>query len=159
MKKSILYGFVIAACLLLALPGTALAIGELQVTGGELGTDYTYKSDILTILKDTPLTISGSTTTDRVFVVDGVDADITLNNVNIALTVLSTCAFEIAEGSAGNVNINLVGVNSLQSGDRCAGLQKKRFWCRRWHTNHQRRRFTDRHRWLRRGGHWRRKLR
>lgn len=106
-------------------PITAFAEGELQVTGGESGTDYTYEDGLLTILTGTPLTLSGSTVTDSVYVAPDIDANITLDNVSIELSAANTCAFAIADDSTGDVSITLVGSNLLQSGENRAGLQKK----------------------------------
>lgn len=124
MRKRILYGLGIAAFLLLALPVTASAAGELQVTGGELDTDYTYADSVLTIQTSTPLTISGSTTTDKIVVAENVAADITIDNVSIVHTTESACAFYVNDTYTGDVSITLVGNNQLQSGANCAGLQK-----------------------------------
>lgn len=106
-------------------PITAFAEAELQVTGGESGTDYTYEDGLLTILTDTPLSLSGSTVTDSVYVTPDIDANITLDNVSIGLSAANTCAFAIADDSTGDVSITLVGSNLLQSGENRAGLQKK----------------------------------
>ena len=98
--------------------------GDFIVTGGTSGTDYKYEDNVLTILTDTTLTISGKTTTDRIKVEAGVSANIIFNNVDIQVS--SAPAFEIAENSTGNVTITLAdgSVNTLKGGYMCAGLQK-----------------------------------
>ncbi|MCI5750871.1 MAG: bacterial Ig-like domain-containing protein [Oscillospiraceae bacterium] len=98
--------------------------GDFIVTGGTSVTDYKYEDNVLTILTDTPLTISGKTTTDRIKVEAGVSANIIFNNVDIQVS--SAPAFEIAENSTGNVTITLAdgSVNTLKGGYMCAGLQK-----------------------------------
>ena len=101
--------------------------GDFTVTGGEYGTDYSYENNVLTILKSTTLTISGTTMTDRIEVESGVSANITLDGVNIDVSSLrDTAAFKIADNSTGNVTITLAddSVNTLSSGYKCAGLQK-----------------------------------
>lgn len=51
---------------------------DLTVTGGTIGTDYTFANNIIEILTDTPLTISGATTAEHIEIADGVNANITL---------------------------------------------------------------------------------
>ena len=101
--------------------------GDLSVTGGTENTDYKYENNVLTILTEMPLTISGETTTDRIEVAYGVSANITLAGVNINVSGTSNaCAFKIADDSTGNVTIILAdgSENTLSSGQECAGLQK-----------------------------------
>lgn len=57
--------------------------GDFTVTGGTLGNDYRYADHTLTILSSTPITISGTTTADRIKVANGVAANIILNGVDI----------------------------------------------------------------------------
>ena len=105
--------------------------GAFTVTGGTLGTDYTYADNVLTIISETPLTIKNTnpstSTTDRIEVAEGVSANITLAGVNINVLYMGDrAAFKIADNSTGNVTITLAddSVNTLKSGDNCAGLQK-----------------------------------
>ena len=105
--------------------------GAFTVTDGTLGTDYTYANGVLTIKTGTAITIKNTdpseATSDRIEVADGVFADITLAGVNIVVPYLGdTAAFKIADNSTGNVTITLAddSVNTLKSGDNCAGLQK-----------------------------------
>ena len=107
------------------------ATGDLTVTGGELGTDYTFADGVLTIKTNKAVTIANAdptkATTHRIEVADGVSANITLAGVNINVSSLSdTAAFKIADDSAGNVTITLAdsSKNTLKGGECCAGLQK-----------------------------------
>ncbi len=111
-----------------ATPGEAgRETGDFTVTGGTIGTDYRYADHVLHILTGTPLTISGTTTVDRILVEKGVNADITLKGVSIQIPDGSHVpAFEVAAGSAGNVTVTLAdgSANVLKSGMWRAGLQK-----------------------------------
>ena len=53
----------VLAFLCFGIPGEAAktAAHDLKITGGEYGQDYRYDNNILLILSDTPLTISGTT--------------------------------------------------------------------------------------------------
>ncbi len=127
---------IISTAMLFALHFSAGAetVGAFEVTGGVLNTDYTYADNVLTIISPTPVTISGTTTTDRIEVADGVSANITLAGVNIDLSATSggfdsitgLPAVKIADNSTGNVTITLADgtTNTLKSGYDCAGLQK-----------------------------------
>ena len=119
--------------------------GAFAVNGGEEGVDYTYdeSSGKFSVISPTPLTISmaegvAKTTTDSIFVEDGVSANLTLAGVNIDLshtgeyTTNGTTgtpgapAFQIADNSSGNVSLTLgAGTeNTLLSGAGRAGLEK-----------------------------------
>ena len=101
-------------------------VGDFTVTGGTLGTDYTYENNVLTIKNGASITIRNTepntATTDRIEV-EGNYAYITLAGVNIDVSASeNTAAFKnnnngleitLAEGS----------VNKLISGSNCAGLQ------------------------------------
>ena len=100
---------------------------DLTVTGGTIGTDYTFANNIIEILTDTPLTISGATTAEHIEIADGVNANITLAGVDIDVSGTSMAkALRIAANSTGNVTITLADdtVNVLKSAQYCAGLQK-----------------------------------
>ena len=109
-------------------PVASYTAGAFVVYGGTSGDDYDYSGSVLTVKTTTPLMIknaSASSTTDRIEVADGVSANITLAGVDINVSSLSdTAAFKIADNSIGNVTVNLVGANTLISGNNCAGLQK-----------------------------------
>ncbi len=104
----------------------AEAAGDFTVEGGTPGDDYSYLDGVLTILTGTPLTISGTTTTDKIVVGDGdgdgdgVGANITFRDLSIRHSSADRCAFLIP-GTA-SATITLEGSNTLQSGENCAGL-------------------------------------
>lgn len=88
-------------------------------------TEYDVSQGSVVIETDGEYIITGTTTTNSITVASGVDATITLENVNINVSSIpSASAFRIADDSTGNVTINLVGDNTLTSGAYCAGLQK-----------------------------------
>ena len=100
------------------------------------GTDYTYADNVLTIKSSAAMTISGTTTTDRIEGADGVSANITLAGVNIDVSSQNDkAAFKIADNSIGDVTITLADstTNTLKSGSYSAGLQKKRY---KWFAHH-----------------------
>ena len=95
---------------------------DFTVTGGALGTDYSYTDNALTVLSEAGLTISGNTTRDKIVIADGVTADVTLQNVSIDVGGTDyACAFKVAESAACNLTLN--GMNTLKSGWYKAGLQ------------------------------------
>lgn len=82
----------------------------LMVAGGLEGTDYVYQNNVLTVKSSTPLTISGTTTTDHIEVDKNVSADITLDNVTI------TCPDNHPFGMEGAVvKLTLNGTNTLNA--------------------------------------------
>lgn len=118
---------------------------EFAVSGGTEGTDYRYDtaSHTLHILTAAPMTLSMAegvtqTTTDSIFVEDGVSANLTLAGVKIDLSATGEYssgggtgtpgvpAFQIADNSSGNVSLTLgAGTeNTLRSGAGRAGLEK-----------------------------------
>ena len=116
----------------LAAETTATTEGGLTVSGGVAGTDYTYEDNTLTIKTEKKLTVSGTTTTDKIVVEGGVTANLTLNGVSIAFadgsvttndkeeTGAGTCALSLGEGSI--LNLTLADENTLQSGAGRAGI-------------------------------------
>ena len=88
-------------------------------------TEYDVSQGSVVIETDGEYIITGTTTTNSITIASGVDATITLENVNINVSSTpSASAFRIADDSTGNVTINLVGDNTLISSAGCAGLQK-----------------------------------
>jgi hypothetical protein len=86
---------------------------------------YTYSGGVLTITGNGSYTIgmrSGiSSTVERIVVSSGVEADITLSDVNINVSSINNaCAFDM---TGATVNLTLVGNNVLISGENRAGLQ------------------------------------
>ena len=132
MKKKLLSIFTALVIVLCIAPVTVVAqepTGDFTVTGGTLGTDYTYSNNILTIISTTPLTISGSTTSDRIEVAVGVDANITFAGLNIDASEKGSSAFCIKDVdgvSTGNVTVTIADntTNVLKSAYACAGLSK-----------------------------------
>ena len=131
LRLLIVMAISITALFALGMTAFADTAGDFTVTatnGGELtAEDYTYADGVLTIISDTPITISGTTTADRIEVADGVSANITLAGVDIDVSSqFETAAFKIADDSTGDVNITLADgtINTLKSGAFCAGLQK-----------------------------------
>ena len=115
----------------LAAPGS-----DLVITGGTLGTDYSYAENpassgryALNIIQSGTYTISmamggTTTTTDRIVVASGVTANITLDGVSIDRTsdmsnTISACAFAM---TGATVDLTLVGTNTLKSNSPNAGL-------------------------------------
>lgn len=95
--------------------------GDFTVTGGALNTDYTYENNTLTIKSSTALAVTGTTTTDKIVVAAGVEANITLDGVSIVVSgTENACAFDI-QGNA-KVTLTLTGENTLKSGKWKAGI-------------------------------------
>jgi hypothetical protein len=98
------------------------------VDGGTPGADYSFASDVLTILSATPMTIGmatpGAPTTQRIVIGDGtpsLTANITLNGVSIDLSENDgICALEV---DGAHLNLTLAGASTLESGGNRAGLQ------------------------------------
>ena len=104
---------------------TVVCLPGLEITGGTLGTDYTYSGGVLRITQDGTYNISmapGVTTTpDRIVVVTGVTANITLNDVSIDVRAnVTQCAFDM---TGANVDLTIRGNNNLFSGNDRAGLE------------------------------------
>ncbi|ABR49921.1 copper amine oxidase domain protein [Alkaliphilus metalliredigens QYMF] len=91
--------------------GTGEYTGKIAVTHGSV-TQHVYADDTITI--------TGTTTTNRVLVSSGVTANITLSNVDISRTSINQCAFDM---SGATINLTLIGNNSLSSGLMQAGLK------------------------------------
>lgn len=93
-------------------------VGELFVSGGTAGTDYTRENGVLTILSGTPLTISGSgwTAKERIVVGSGVSASLTLEDVDL---FTESAPLEIPAGSM--LELTLAGENQF-SASRGAGV-------------------------------------
>lgn len=120
---------VLAACCALVLARTAYADGRaLNVLGGQEGVDFTYEGGVLTVLGETPLTISmadpGAPPTDDGIAVDpgeGKTAHVTIDGVRIERTGENPgAAFSVASGG---LDLVIEGENSLTSTYGYAGLQ------------------------------------
>jgi len=117
--------FVDNRCVICGLKGT---ITIAPVNGGALTeAEYEFANGVHTIKTDRAVIISGITTTETVVVASGVNANITLNGVDIDVSsTRGACAFKIEDNSTGNVTITLADgtKNILKSGENRAGLQK-----------------------------------
>lgn len=127
-KKSL--ALLLALCMLSVLmPLSASAEeepGALTVTGGIPGEDYTYENHVLTIKTEAPLTVSGTTTMDRIVIGVGctpqAPAHLTISGLEINVSETDDqCAFSVPSGSAAEVTFQ--GENTLKSGDNRAGLE------------------------------------
>lgn len=109
---------ILILCLsILFLPLTLAAEG-LTVIGGEEGTDYSYADNVYTVLTGTALTFSGTTTTDRIVVKEGITANITLDKINIDNS--SENAIKLEDGST--LTLTLSQDNKLAGGTSKAGI-------------------------------------
>ena len=91
---------------------SCLPMGALAATTNDIGLGS------VAIAVDGDYVLTGSSTSNTVAVSSGVTARITLRNLSITSTA---CAFSIARDAT--VTLTLAGSNTLQSGERCAGLQ------------------------------------
>ena len=102
-----------------------LNYGDFNVTSIDLQ-NISFTNNTLTITGNGTYTIDmrlgvTATTADRIAVSSGVNADITLNGVNINVSSTSgVCAFDM---TGATVNLTLVGDTILRSGSARAGLQ------------------------------------
>lgn len=99
-------------------------VGPFIVSGGTENQDYKYTTtldkynvndNVLTVLTDKPLSITANSkvTTARIAVADGVNADITLNNLKIDLENKNGSALAIPSGSS--LKLTVKGDNLLRS--------------------------------------------
>lgn len=101
-----------------------LRFPDLVVTGGTLGTDYTYDGGQLTILRNGTYTVSmvpeaTQPGIDTIRVQGGVSADLTLDHVQIDASACGRSALDLTGAS---VHLALVGSNTLKSGANYAGI-------------------------------------
>lgn len=106
-------------------PAHAETVGEFQVEGGTQDVDYSYgdnRGGTLTVLTDTPLTISNADkntqTSDKIYIAPNVTANVTLNGVNISVRDWgpgiyvqegATLNLTLAEGSENVLNGSFTG--------------------------------------------------
>ena len=89
--------------------------GDFTVTGGTLNTDYSYAGNVLTIKTGTNLTISGTTTKDKIVVESGGTANLTLDGVHIKLSGnYDGSSLDVAGAT---LHLALKGENSLETAD------------------------------------------
>ena len=120
MKRK-LFLMVFAAVMALLLFSTAAFAtdGDLMVQDGTAGTDYTYSDGTLRVLTDTQLTVSGSTTTDKIVIAEDVKAKLTISGLSIDVTAGNAIDLE----SRASLELTLEGSNTLKAGDRLAGIR------------------------------------
>lgn len=114
---------ILILCLsILFLPLTLAAETGFTVSGGTENTDYSYANNVYTVLTEAALTFSGSTTTDRIVIAEGVTADITLNDVSIDVSGIDNAGAIRLEKRA-KLTLHLTGNEStLKSGNGAAGI-------------------------------------
>lgn len=98
-------------------PAFAEDTGGFTVTCGVYGTDYTYEDGKLTILTQTPLTISGTNVSGTVKVSSGVSANLTFDNLSIKVMTPVTLT------KTSNLALTLVGANSVVSDFLYPGIE------------------------------------
>jgi hypothetical protein len=109
-------------CIFLLAAMSAFADGNIDINSptDDPTNGWTWSSPTLTITDNGTYTITGTTTTNTIKVNSGVNANITLNGVNIDVSGTSeACAVYMAGAT---VNLTLVGDNTLTSGAKQAGL-------------------------------------
>ena len=119
MKRK-LFLMVFAAVMALSLFSTAAfaADEDLTVQGGTQDTDYTYSDGTLRVLTATPMTVSGSTTTDKIVIAEGVKAELTISGLSIDVTAGN--AIDLENGAS--LDLTLEGSNTLKAGYGKAGI-------------------------------------
>ncbi|ALU13606.1 hypothetical protein ACH52_0786 [Eubacterium limosum] len=128
-KTLILVFFALTA--FFVLPGGVSAaenkVGDFTVTGDSSGYAYDVDTKTLTVKTDTALTIkntdSTTSTADKIVVMSGVTANITLDGVKIDVSSdENSCAFAVKSGTVLNLTLAAGSDNNLKSGIYCAGL-------------------------------------
>lgn len=100
-------------CLLILLCAGRCYGEDLTVTTtGSSPVDYEYAEKVLTINSSTPITILGTTTTDRIVIAEGIEANVTVDGVSILLGS-SNCPLDIS--TTATLNLTLKGENTLQA--------------------------------------------
>ncbi|MEG0092146.1 MAG: hypothetical protein RSA20_10015, partial [Oscillospiraceae bacterium] len=104
--------------------GIDFKLGSLTIKGAIPDGNYACNetTHTLTILSDKPLTISGTTTADKIVVASGVSANITLDSVSIDVSGISdACAFDMT-GATVNLVLKDATTNALKSSRAKAAL-------------------------------------
>jgi|GEM_PF-1781195 len=105
--------------------------GAFEVTGGTLGSDYSYSNGVLTVNDGANITISmasGATTptSDRIVVAENATATITLNNVYITPTDAGTSdgysGIDLGNGATLNLTLSDDSTNEINGGTSTTGL-------------------------------------
>lgn len=97
-----------------------MTVGAFTVEGDMANYSYNASLGILTVYGDVTIHGTGAATTDRIVMANGVNANVTLDNVNIDMSKDGGAAFDTKDAQ---VNLTLTGTNSLKSGENRAGLQ------------------------------------
>ncbi|MFT3985898.1 MAG: carbohydrate-binding domain-containing protein, partial [Lachnospiraceae bacterium] len=85
--------------------------------------DYEYSDHVLTIKSGTPMTISGTTTADTIKIGSGVQADLTLNGVNINVSnTNNACALDMSNAGTSVITLADGSMNVLKSGNNMPGV-------------------------------------
>lgn len=107
-------------------------VNVFTITGGTEGTDYCFdpETQTLRILSNVPLEISGGTSLidgrteyGTIEIADNVNAEITLNGVQIDATKVSGNAAGIQLGNGSKVTLNMKGENTIIGSGESAGIQ------------------------------------
>ena len=105
--------------------------GAFEVTGGTLGSDYSYSNGVLTVNDGANITISmasGATTptSDRIVIAQNATATITLNNVYITPTDAGTSdgysGIDLGNGATLNLTLSDDSTNEINGGTSTTGL-------------------------------------
>lgn len=130
LRKALSY-FLAIALVIAMVPGLAMPVqagliafniadGDIIISPGA-SSGFNVTQGGITSPDRISISITGTTTSNKIVVEDGATANITLNNLSIDLSGSSGCAFEL-QGTA-NVTLTLSGTNTLKSGTDSAGLQ------------------------------------
>ena len=110
--------------------------GAFEVTGGTLGSDYSYSNGVLTVNDGANITISmanGATTptSDRIVIAQNATATITLNNVYITPTDAGTSdgysGIDLGNGATLNLTLSDDSTNEINGGTSTTGLLAREF--------------------------------
>lgn len=119
---SLLLAVILTVGLMPALPSIAfgaessVTVGGLTLTGDGIveGTDYSYVDGVLTILSNKAMTISGTSSSDRIVVGD-TDANLTLEDLTVNASESSDAALTLT--AATTTTLALTGASSLSAGN------------------------------------------
>ncbi|MDO4281896.1 MAG: Ig-like domain repeat protein, partial [Peptococcaceae bacterium] len=99
---------------------TGVQVGAFTVYGGVQDTDYTYSGTTLIIQTGTPLTVSGSSSQDRIIVAENVTAELTIRDLSISARQYEN-AIELRDGA--KLTLILEGTSKLKSGENAAAIR------------------------------------
>ncbi|GEM_PF-6338523 len=90
---------------------------DLAISGGELGRDYQYTENLLTILSGNELMITGESSTDTIEVASGVNANLVLDGLKIDVSgAYQRCALDMSKAADSVITLAAGSENSLSSG-------------------------------------------